>query len=840
MVTTSHYPDGLISIGGEATVRFVNGAPDQVDSDIEVLWDFDNDGDFSDPLEDITGFLLAAESFTGRDFPSQVNGHAAAGTLQLTLDNTDDRFSTLNQASPVNGGAMALRTGRRVQVRTAGTADPQPTLLARDRFLGGDGALNIDELGNAWTAGLYGLKRSDHEAIANVSVDPAEYHASLVDVGVADYVVQARLSTVGAETGGISGNTLGVIYRWQDASNFSRFELDVDDGQIRLVNRVAGVDSTASSNGIEARDDFLLSVWCSGSSVAAYVDGVATLSVTGAPQTDETQVGLWATWGSSRQPTPGFNLFEVWSGLLQPTSGVLWTGEVEKVTTSVGRDRQKLATVRCRGRLAKLVGLPVEAARFNAGQGTGYMVGRVLNLAGQLSPLAGTSAIDAGTAELGLITSDDPVVDALDAARGFELAERGFLYERPEGALAFNSLAARTFDTRSTTPQAWFSDAPGAQLGFEEVEPLDAIRDVVNRVRVGVASDIPTVSLTQVAGQSASGVQNNVARTFSSTPNAGDLHVFVIASTVGSSGQAWRSPPGYTEHRNLPDPDAIGRLRIYSRVMDGTEASVTFYNDTGPSGGNWRMLELIWSADEWFGVAEGLYVSDVAEGSDAGPVFAPWDGAGTDFVTIRAGMTSVSGATVNSPVGAIAPLGYTILSNNFDNGSVNGFDLATQSAYRRDVFGFQDPGSWDGTFSGFEFVEAVTIAVRGFNGDPPQRGTRVIEFDDVASQDDHNEVMTLEATAAPFADVDAAEEYATDVLATYRNERPIISLTFTATRNAVCRAAAAGLRVNDRVHVKADGESGLGFAGDFFVEAIRHYWSDAGKRWLCTLELSPA
>src|SRR5215207_1893812 len=150
MVTTSHYPDGLVAVGGSADVAFVSGAPGSVDNDIVINWDLDNDGDFSEAVEDITDYVMSAESFIGRDFPSQINGVAGAGTLVVQLDNSDDRWTTLNTASPVNSGAMSLRPGRRVQVRDAAAADPQPTLLARDRFRDIDGVLAADELGNPW------------------------------------------------------------------------------------------------------------------------------------------------------------------------------------------------------------------------------------------------------------------------------------------------------------------------------------------------------------------------------------------------------------------------------------------------------------------------------------------------------------------------------------------------------------------------------------------------------------------------------------------------------------------------------------------------------------------
>ena len=62
----------------------------------------------------------------------------------------------------------------------------------------------------------------------------------------------------------------------------------------------------------------------------------------------------------------------------------------------------------------------------------------------------------------------------------------------------------------------------------------------------------------------------------------------------------------------------------------------------------------------------------------------------------------------------------------------------------------------------------------------------------------------------------------------------------TTTLNAAYRMQATRRRVSDKVTLVADGQTGMGISGEFFIENIRHRFTDGGKRWEVTWELSPA
>lgn len=106
--------------GGSAPVSFTSAAPTtQVDSDIIVECDWDNDGDFSESVEDITSYVMSAETRTGRDFPSSLTGETGVGRFKVSLNNDDDRFSLYNADSPLNADPFSVKTGRKIRVRTS-------------------------------------------------------------------------------------------------------------------------------------------------------------------------------------------------------------------------------------------------------------------------------------------------------------------------------------------------------------------------------------------------------------------------------------------------------------------------------------------------------------------------------------------------------------------------------------------------------------------------------------------------------------------------------------------------------------------------------------------------
>lgn len=82
---------------------------------VEVDWN--NDGDFSDANEDLAENVIGLEYVVGRDYASQLIGRSVAGSLKVSLFNTQGIYSPSNPASPLYG---LLLPNRKVRVRSAG------------------------------------------------------------------------------------------------------------------------------------------------------------------------------------------------------------------------------------------------------------------------------------------------------------------------------------------------------------------------------------------------------------------------------------------------------------------------------------------------------------------------------------------------------------------------------------------------------------------------------------------------------------------------------------------------------------------------------------------------
>jgi len=85
----------------------------------QLLVDWNNDGDFADANEDVTGDVISVECSRGRDYASQLTGRASAGRLSAVLLNTSGKYASFNAASPLSGSILP---GRPVTLKTTAPA----------------------------------------------------------------------------------------------------------------------------------------------------------------------------------------------------------------------------------------------------------------------------------------------------------------------------------------------------------------------------------------------------------------------------------------------------------------------------------------------------------------------------------------------------------------------------------------------------------------------------------------------------------------------------------------------------------------------------------------------
>lgn len=549
-VLIDYTPSGGLLVGSSANVSFVHGVP--ANSDIVVEWDFDNDGDFSTAVEDITSYVLSVETSTGRDWPSQLTGKAGPGRFRATLNNEDDRFSFFNTSSPLNTTPYSLKTGRKLRVRTSTASNPDPTLLAKDRFRRANGALGTSETGLVWSLPL----ANDPTILSGRAVAASEgnAHIAVVDTGVTNYYAQVIIPVLGHLS-----NQVGVVYRYQDSSNYSRAVIDISSLTFKIIDVVAGVASTiASIATTEVYDNMTIGALVSGSSVSLYHEGVNVLSAT-AIQTDETEVGFYQLWATG-DTKPEIDEFYCWTGLTAETEGILWTGDLVNLSTSVAPGPKKLATIEGSGWLARMANQTIAPPTSVDGRKTGVLVGNALGLTGLLSP---PGNINAGDITTGAMKFDD--IDALEAARRFEETEFGFLYEMQEGPISYDSRTARD----SAVSQAAFSDLVGSQFGYAAITPYDWGKEVINRVFAGVAAGVPdVVSVTTTS-------QNTTLSTVSmpATVASGDLLIAFISLSSNTAIQTQYIPLGWVELIN--ESPTYTHRRILAKVADGTEDGTT-------------------------------------------------------------------------------------------------------------------------------------------------------------------------------------------------------------------------------------------------------------------------
>lgn len=847
MASTSVFGSNDLALGGSADFEFVHGPA--VGGDLQVLWDF------GQGLEDITSYVYELDLLTGRDWPSQLQGKAGPGRLAMRLDNRDGRFSYFNADSPLNQGGRTLDPGATIRVQTAGTTDVDPVLLVHDRF-DGTGPITTDELGTAWEHQATGATfiRADGQVVI-FSGTPAEARM-VIDTGETDYYAQVTISETGDNVlaSGVlqQNNATRLIYRWQDASNYSYLEHATADGlQVHTVSGVdvvAGTPSTifgpnaligAGGAGVDAAGDHRRRVTIGahvvGSSVTYYVNG-APLSTQTAIQTDETHVGVYAFYGVTNR-SPSFDRFAVWDRLPTDVEGVLWTGSVVDVFPESNVGSPATATVTAEGALAVLAGIDIAPQAWAGRMRTGYPVGDALERAGLLYP---PGIIAEGDADAG--SSSGATINALTHCRKFEEVEIGFLHEAPEGWIVYRDRSYRDgLDLVAT-----FSDAPGAQYGYTALTLLNWRRELINRVTAGVSYGAP--NLVIVGGGSNGGTASGVARTIDLTmPSVGnisdgDLFVLLIVSTISSNTENWVTPIFWVRNRDT-GASSSKRTQVYTHIAAASEAgnSVRFYNDAAAAGGSF--ITAFYQIRDWYGNHEGIHIGDWARGesfagADPSAILPPWgDTNATCFIAQRGGVsTGAAGSVANSTY----PLGYLNGFSVFQNGSGSDIhDCGMQVCSKLAMTALDDPSSFTG-FSGLGAAETSVIAIRGRNGSPAEpRGRLRVSVEDVDSQRRHGVVAGYDGTDL-FPTEALASTWCDLMLTRYSKLRPILRLSFIATTSATYRQLAYQLRLSDKVHVTGTADSGQGIDGDFHVESIAHRVTNGMKLWTVTVQLSPA
>lgn len=874
---------GGLRVGGQAVYRYRAAS---VPAAVTIEWDLDGDGHFSREEETITDYVVSLESLTGRDYPSQLTGRAGPGKLRVELLNQDNRFSHFNAASPLNNDGMSLQVGSRLRLRTVESTNPDVTRLAFDTFNRPLSAvLGTSDSGHAW---------SGQFDIANNRAVPegTGFNLATIDVGTATHFIQATVGNLGVADAVGGGNGIGLIYRYANATNFSRLQYNVGAGRVQVVDRIAGTDTIRAFYSVEPYDGMVLGAYVTGTSVTWYLDGVA-LGTTTAGVAGGTRCGIHAT-SPAAHATPWVDDLVVWDKPAATSPGILWTGHVTDISESVELGPRRRVILDAEGPLAQAASAEVYPTSSAYGRRTGTVVGNTLARAGMLDPPGPLQLGELTTGAFGYEKSK-----ALEVCRDFEEAELGFLYETQEGRIGFEARTARA----SRTSQAVFADFEGAQLGYHRLEPRDWRREIVNRVEAGIAGTAPAGNRNYVWTNYAdppsglAGVPAANAGVFwirpsdANTPlTRGQLLIVMIAcprprgynSGVWQDAAVFWEPQGWTavdgeqtfNGDSVPGPqDEAPRLRVYAKIATGYETSPvcfgyirddiegdTFYGESYNATNRIPYVVSMYNVDNFFGdIKEGISVSEpqiwgsggTAPGYPVPAVFPDW---GPEHPSLFLSAVTVSGTNIGSTKlsaspSLIPPDGYhqqtespTYRVRNGGSSSSSGMYISMHWAERYGSVSVESPTRWRPIIStASQFIALRTIAVRGRNGDPPIKSGHVtVTRDDVASQRKYKVIRTHREESNLFPDDQAAGAYGDLVLARHAGERPIMALSYWANTTIAHRTQAITRRVGDRITVESDNDTGLNYSGDYFIESIEHRIANGGKTWEVTYELSPA
>lgn len=155
-------------------------------------------------------------------------------------------------------------------------------MIVTDSFTRADSAVSLgtSDSGHAWTAhgATWGVASGrGYQAVAD-----GTYHAASVNASVADGKVQATLaaSAIG-----------GICARLSDDSNFLHLEFG-GANDFTLYKRVAGVFTSLGTFTATPAAGDVIALECRGTSLTAYLNGVARITATDAFNSSATRWGL--------------------------------------------------------------------------------------------------------------------------------------------------------------------------------------------------------------------------------------------------------------------------------------------------------------------------------------------------------------------------------------------------------------------------------------------------------------------------------------------------------------------------------------------------------------------
>lgn len=527
---------------------------------LEVDWN--NDGLFTHANTDVTTRTLAIECRRGRDFASQLTGHAIAGTLHATLNNTSGDYSPFNTSSPLYG---KLIPGIAVRLRATysgttytlwhgylTTLMPQtvsgPWSTAELSAQGGLAKLSGKQINPAASSGaLTGT-------IVGDILDAAGWPKNLIDYVVNDLDNVVAAWAMDEQSGNYIDRTPNTNDGVLTAGAGTRAGTTVDDGLAYALDldgtatRVAVPHAAALAPNTFSVFAFFTQDVNGGTLVAkgrADLDtyyflgynGAGTLLVfdvrTADPASSRVSVTAPATGGrhiavgTYTSGAQNLTLINLATGAVTQATAAAPTGNVNITANSLG--------IGCNFQAAA-DGSP--SGFFNGRIGPCGVTSDVLSLAEQKA-MAFRAAVAPRDLDAGATTTSAWYIhdkDALQATREIEETELGVLFEDADQTLLFQARDFRLNNAASITSQVTFSDAGAATHPYMEIMEVDPFQQIWNEATAEI-KNYTTQSLAvlwTLTGETPTLLPGQ-ARTFTAVyPDTG--------TTTGAYVNAWTTP----------------------------------------------------------------------------------------------------------------------------------------------------------------------------------------------------------------------------------------------------------------------------------------------------------
>jgi hypothetical protein len=252
-----------------------------------------------------------AVSFAPDLVPSNATPRLAKITdVALGMGSPNDEVVTVLARDTTNFGGAAIEK-HDVPSPLRAPADVDASAIFRDKFHTNDLSewtiLNQGTMGGAgvWTtaAGVLRQSKNTHSApIDRAAIEKPGTQAIAGDAAWTDYVVSVQLRST-------DDDAIGVLFRYQDASNFYRFSMDRERRYRRLVRAVAGVFTTLWQDDVQfevGRQQHLL-IAVVGTRIDIWLDGIPLLTVDD-PSITHGRIGLYC-WANDGAEFSGIRVF---------------------------------------------------------------------------------------------------------------------------------------------------------------------------------------------------------------------------------------------------------------------------------------------------------------------------------------------------------------------------------------------------------------------------------------------------------------------------------------------------------------------------------------------------